>query len=206
MLTTAFLVKIPENTGKISKNKRKGVTYIEYTYDRKYIPEKKYNIALRTTIGKMDTSDPTMMYPNPNFEKYFPDIVLPDPGKEASRSSCIRVGSFLVIKKTIDDYKLINHLTPWDERGKGIILDLAAYSIICENNAAQYYSDYAYNHPILTPNHKVYSDSTISRFLSEINDDDRLDFLNNWNTNRNHKDKIYITLVVKSTQAVNSVV
>ena len=68
-----FLVKIPENTGKISKNKRKDVTYIEYTYDRKYIPEKKYNVPLRTTIGKMDPSDPTMMYPNPNFEKYFPE-------------------------------------------------------------------------------------------------------------------------------------
>lgn len=73
-----FLVKIPKNTGKISKNKRKNVTYIEYTYAKKYIPEKKYNISLRTTIGKLDTSDPTMMYPNPNFEKYFPDVVLPD--------------------------------------------------------------------------------------------------------------------------------
>ena len=98
-----FLVKIPENTAKISKNKRKDVTYIEYTYDSKYIPEKKYNIPLRTTIGKMDPSDPTMMYPNPNFEKYFPDVVLPDTEKDASRSSCIRVGAFLVIKKIIDD-------------------------------------------------------------------------------------------------------
>lgn len=162
-----FLVKIPENTGRISKNKRKDVTYIEYTYGRKYIPEKKYNVAQRTTIGKMDPSNPTMMYPNPNFEKYFPDIVLPDPGKDASRSSCIRVGAFLVIKKIIDDYKLLDHLSNWDERGRGLLLDLAAYSIICENNAAQYYPDYAYNHLILTPKHKIYSDSTISRFLSQ---------------------------------------
>ena len=145
-----FLVKIPENTGKISKNKRKDVTYIEYTYDRKYIPEKKYNVPLRTTIGKMDPSDPTMMYPNPNFEKYFPDVVLPDTEKDASRSSCIRVGAFLVIKKIIDDYKLQNYLSSWDDRGKGLLLDLAAYSIISENNAAQYYPDYAYNHPVLT--------------------------------------------------------
>ena len=80
-----FLVKIPKNTGKISKNKRKNVTYIEYTYAKKYIPEKKYNISLRTTIGKLDTSDPTMMYPNPNFEKYFPDVVLPDTQKDVSQ-------------------------------------------------------------------------------------------------------------------------
>lgn len=188
-----FLVKIPENTGRISKNKHKGVTYIEYTYDRKYIPEKKYNVALRTTIGKMDTSDPTMMYPNPNFEKYFPDIVLPDSGKEASNSSCIRVGAIMVIKKIIADYKLREHLQSWDERRQGLLLDLAAYSIINEKNAAQYYPDYAYNHPVLTPNNKIYSDSTISRFLSEIGEDERVSFLNNWNEKRNHREKIYIS-------------
>ncbi|WP_268885815.1 hypothetical protein [Blautia liquoris] len=32
-----FAVKIPENTGKISKNKRGNTTYIEYTYDRVYL-------------------------------------------------------------------------------------------------------------------------------------------------------------------------
>ena len=32
-----FHVKIPENTGRISLNKRKGTTYVEYTYGRKYI-------------------------------------------------------------------------------------------------------------------------------------------------------------------------
>ena len=81
-----------ENPGKISKNKRKDVTYIEYTYDRKYIPEKKYNIPLRTTIGKMNPSDPT-----------------------------------------------------------------------------------------------------ISRFLSEICEDERIAFLNDWNEKRNHREKIYIS-------------
>lgn len=34
-----FLVKIPENTGKISLNKRGGTTYIEYTYGRRYTRE-----------------------------------------------------------------------------------------------------------------------------------------------------------------------
>ena len=71
-----FLVKIPENTGKISKNKRGNTTYIEYTYGRKYVPEKKYNVPQRTTIGKQSADSPEMMYPNPSFEKYFPDIVL----------------------------------------------------------------------------------------------------------------------------------
>lgn len=152
-----FLVKIPENTGKISKNKRGKTTYIEYTYGRKYLPDKKYNVPQRTTIGKMSDSDSTMMYPNPNFEKFFPEVSLPDCNPSA-RSSCIKVGAFLVIKKIIEDYGLFDHLNSWDERGKGLLLDLAAYSIISENNAAQHYPEYAYNHPSLTPGHTVQFD------------------------------------------------
>ena len=45
------LVNIPKNTGKISRNKRGKTTYIEYTYSREYLPEKKYNVARRTTIA-----------------------------------------------------------------------------------------------------------------------------------------------------------
>lgn len=188
-----FLVKIPENTGKISKNKRGNTTYIEYTYGRKYNPYKKYNVPQRTTIGKMSSSDDTKMYPNPNFEKYFPDVALPEENDESSRSSCVRVGSYLVIKKIAEDYQLFDHLDNWDDRGKGLLLDLAAYSIISENNAAQHYPEYAYNHPLMTPEHKIYSDSTISRFLTEISADDRVNFLNSWNEHRNHDERIYIS-------------
>ena len=39
-----FLVKIPENTGKITVNRRGETTYIEYTYARHYNAEKKYNV------------------------------------------------------------------------------------------------------------------------------------------------------------------
>lgn len=188
-----FLVKIPENTGKISKNKRGNTTYIEFTYGRKYNPDKKYNVPQRTTIGKMSSSDDTMMYPNPNFEKYFPDVALPEENDDSARSSCVRVGSYLVIKKIAEDYQLFDHLDNWDDRGKGLLLDLAAYSIVSENNAAQHYPEYAYNHPLMTPEHKIYSDSTISRFLTEISADDRVNFLNNWNEHRNHDERIYIS-------------
>lgn len=188
-----FLVKTPENTGKISKNKRGNTTYIEYTYGRKYNPKKQYNVPQRTTIGKLSDEDSTMMYPNPNFEKFFPEVNLPEESNGSSRSSCVRVGAFLVIKKIIEEYKLFNHLNSWDQRGRGLLLDLAAYSIISENNEAQHYPEYAYNHPLITPEHKIYSDSTISRLLSEISADERIDFLNSWNECRNHKEHIYIS-------------
>ena len=38
--------------GKIFERTIKGVTYINYEYDRVYKPDKKYNIPKRTTIGK----------------------------------------------------------------------------------------------------------------------------------------------------------
>jgi transposase len=189
-----FLVKIPENTGRITANRRGDTTYIEYTYARKYNAEKKYNVPQRTTIGKQSKADPTMMQPNQNFAKFFPEIALPDERSSSGRSSCLRIGAYLVIRKIMEDYKLPEILSDyWDERGVGLFLDLAAYSIICENNAGQYYPDYAYNHPQLTERMKIYSDSTVSRFLASISDDDSVGFLNRWNASRNHREQIYIS-------------
>lgn len=189
-----FLVKIPENTGKITVNRRGDTTYIEYTYARKYIPEKKYNVPKRTTIGKQSKADMTMMQPNQNFVKFFPEIPLPDERNNSKRSSCLRIGAYLVIRKIMEEYNLTEILSDyWDNRGVGLFLDLVTYSIICENNAGQYYPDYAYNHPLLTENMKIYSDSTVSRFLASISTDDEVGFLNNWNSTRNHRERIYIS-------------
>jgi len=53
-------------------------------------------------------------------------------------------------------------------KDSGLFLDLTAYTIITENNAGQYYPDYAYNHPLFTNKMKVYSDSKISSFIHNI--------------------------------------
>ena len=189
-----FQVKIPENTGRITVNRRGDTTYIEYTFARKYIPEKKYNVPQRTTIGKQSKADLTMMQPNQNFVKFFPEVALPDERNNSNRSSCLRIGAYLVIRKIMEEYNLLEILSDyWDNRGVGLFLDLAAYSIICENNAGQYYPDYAYNHPLLTEDMKIYSDSTVSRFLASISNDDSVGFLNRWNASRNHREQIYIS-------------
>lgn len=54
----------------------------------------------------------------------------------------------------------------------GLFLDLTAYTSIAENNAAQYYPDYAYNHPLFTNGMPIYSDSEVSTFLRDIKRDD----------------------------------
>ena len=189
-----FVVKIPEQTGRITENSRGDTTYIEYTYERSYDPEKKYNVPKRTTIGKQSKADPAMMQPNQNFLKFFPDVVLPDEKTGPRRSCCLRAGAFIILKKIIDEYRLPELLSGYfSNKDAGLLLDLAAYSIICENNAAQYYPDYAYSHPLFTEAMHVYSDSKVSAFLSSVTDEQSTGFLNSWNETRDHREKIYIT-------------
>ncbi len=47
-------------------------------------------------------------------------------------------------------------------KGSRSLPDLAAYSIVTENNAGQYYPEYAYNYPLFTQGMKLYSDSKVS--------------------------------------------
>jgi len=188
-----YLVQIPNVKGKIYKQTRKGVTYINYEYARVYKPEKKYNIPKRTTIGKACNNNKMMMYPNPNFLKYFPEAVIPEEKTTNNRSSCLRVGTHLILQKIIRDYNLDKIVEDVIGKDSGLFLDLIAYSIITENNAGQYYPDYAYNHALFTNDMRIYSDSKVSKFLNSITDNQSVEFLNKWNRNRNHKEKIYIS-------------
>ena len=188
-----FTVEIPVIKGKIYEKTIKGVVYINYEYDRIYKPEKKYNIPKRTTIGKRSEDNPTLMYPNSNYLKFFPESELPPEAERTDRSSCLRVGATLVIQKIIRDYKLDDMVKRIIGRDNGLFLDLAAYSIIAENNAGQYYPDYAYNHPLLTDNMHIYSDSKVSDFLASLTDNQSIGFLNEWNAARNHRERIYIS-------------
>ena len=176
------------------RRKKKDVVYIEYEYDRIYDPVRQYTFPKRVTIGKLSETDPELMQPNQNFLKYFPDAELPETKNRTSRSSCLRVGAYFVLRKIIEEYNLVELLGGYfEQRDLGLFLDLAVYSIIAENNAAQYYPDYTYNHPLFTNGMKQYSDSTVSDFLNSVTDDQSIGFLNSWNETRNHREKIYIS-------------
>ena len=189
-----FLVKVPTVKGKITRRKKSNVVYIEYEYDRVYDPSRKYTFPKRVTIGKLSDTDPEFMKPNQNFLKYFPDAELPESKSRTSRSSCLRVGAYFVLRKIIEECSLKDILGKYfRSRDMGLFLDLAVYSIIAENNAAQYYPDYTYNHPLFAEKMKQYSDSTVSDFLNSVTDDQSTGFLNTWNESRNYREKIYIS-------------
>ena len=188
-----FLVPVPVGS-KIVKQKKKGVTYIDYEYDRTYDKVAKYTRPKRSTVGKQSSDDPSMMFPNQNFLKYFPDIQLPFTHERDRRSSCLKVGSYFVIRKILEKTGIREILEKYfEEPDYGLLLDFAAYSIITENNAGQYYPDYAYCHPLFTREMAVYSDSTVSDFFNRITVDQRQGFLNEWNERRDHRERIYIT-------------
>ena len=201
-----FVAKIPDVAGKITRRKKGDSIYIEYEYNRIYDRARQFTIAKRSTIGKQSKSDFVMMQPNQNFLKYFPDAELPEEKDRTSRSSCLRIGAYIVIRKIINDYGIPAMLSEhFEEKELGLFLDLASYSIISENNAGQYYPDYAYNHPLFTQGMRIYSDSKVSDFLRAITDNQNVGFLNAWNESKNHREKIYFSYdsTNKSSQAGN---
>ena len=188
-----YTVEIPQVKGKIVLNKTNNTTYVCYEFDRVYNPEKKYNTPKRTTIGKICPDKPGMMFPNMNYLKFFPSAEIPEE-KYGGRSSCQRIGTHLVIEKLIKDCNLDSLLSNvFNEKDLGLFLDLVAYTIITEDNAGQYYPDYAYNHPLFTSGMRIYSDSKVSSFLNEMTADQRIGFLNAWNETKSHREKIYIS-------------
>ena len=186
-------VKIPKDGGNISIKTINGTPYVYIERGRTYSTEKKYSIPKRTCIGKRDPEQPEFMYPNEKFLKFFPRELLPSEKDGKIRSGCLHVGAFFVIRKIISDYKLDEMIARIIGQDAGLFLDLAAYSIITEDNAGQYYPDYAYNHALFTDGMRVYSDSKVSDFLRDVTIDQRIQFLNEWNSKRDHRERIYIS-------------
>lgn len=89
----------------------------------------KYNIPKRTTIGKKCDDNPTMMYPSPNFIKYFPDVELPVDEGGSDRSSCLRVGTYMVLEKVMIE-SILSRIVPYiynDGRCKDASGDIFSY-------------------------------------------------------------------------------
>ena len=186
-------VKIPEMKGKIITKKKGSTTYILYQYGNEYNPEKRYAVPLRTIVGKVSAEDPSVMFPNEKFQIYFPDTQIPEELPFAYRSCCLKLGSCVIIRKVLDEYKLAPMLRKRFGDDTGLILDLVSYLIVEEENAGQYYPDYAFTHPLHTEKMTIYSDSKVSRLLSSITKDQCISFLDDWNKHQDHKGRIYIS-------------
>ena len=167
-----FFVKIPDIKGKITRKPKGNSVYINYEYAREYNRKRQYNVPKRVIIGKASKTDSAMMIPNQNYLTYFPEAELPEEKFDSKRSSCLRIGTHLIIKSILEEYGLPEILSrQFDSKELGLFEDLISYSLICEDNAGQYYPDYAYNHPLFTEKMHIYSDTKVSAFLNDITKD-----------------------------------
>ena len=187
-------VKIPEIPGKITRRKMGNNVYVLLETGRVYDPKRQFNVPQRVTIGKLvaDTDD-ALMYPNEKFLELFPER-RPVPQEQAPvRSNTISAGTFIALDSIVREYELRGLLKNAFGNDAGFILDLAAYMIINEGNASQYYPDYARRHPLFTESMAVKSDSSVSRLLTRMSRDQITAFLDAWNDRQDHRQRIYIS-------------
>lgn len=133
------------------------------------------------------------MYPNEKYQEFFPDAVTPEERPEAYRSCALRIGSYIIIQKVLNEYHIPQMLQKQLKKDCGLFLDLVAYLIVNEDNAGQYYPDFAFCHPLFSDQMRIYSDVTVSRLLKSITREQTIGFLNDWNKKRDHTQQIYIS-------------
>lgn len=188
-----FSVSIPSASG-ISIKTIRGVSYVYFSRNV-YSAEKKRTIPVGTSIGKVLLEDSTRMFPNQKFYSFFPEEEnnIPEIKESVTRSKCLRVGSYIVIRNLIQKLHLEKIAQQIFQDKAGLFLDFMAYSIVTENNAGQYYPDYAFNHPLFTKDMRLYSDATLSNFFKECAKDKTVEFLNLWNEHMDHLQQIYVS-------------
>lgn len=187
------LVPVPTVKGKMMRRKEHLATYVLYEYGRTYNKKTRMTNPKRSTIGKVYDKDPSLMYPNEKYFEYFAGDKIVPVRENAEHSAAIKAGAYIVLSNIIDELKLYDYLEPLFQEKTRLLLDLALYSIITEDNAAQHYPDYAFNHPLLTDGMHIYSDSTLSSFIGHITPEERFGFINAWNAAMDKKQRIYVS-------------
>ena len=188
-----FTVPIPAVKGKITRMKKGNFTYIQLETGRVYLPERKYTIPERVSIGKVDPDHPDMMFPNEKYSDLFPDKPMPEERPEEDRSCALRIGSYAVIQKVLKEFRLPMLLEKHLGQDCGLFLDLVSFMIIDEENIGLHYPDFAFCHPLFSKGMTIFSDVKVSRLLNSVSRDQIIGFLNDWNEGRDRKQRIYIS-------------
>lgn len=188
-----FTVPVPQVRGKIITKKKGTSSYILFQYGQEYNSAKRYSVPQRAIIGKTAPDSPGLMYPNERYTDFFPETVMPEELPEAYRSCCLRIGSYVIIQSVLKEYGLPQLLEKWLKEKSGLFLDLVSYLIVDEENAGQYYPDFAFSHPLFSEGMRIYSDSSVSRLLASIGKEQTLGFLADWNKKRDKRQRIYLS-------------
>ena len=173
-------VKRPEGTKLFKRNNSK---YVYHVISSTYIPAKKYNKDVKKCIGKLCDDDSTLMWPNENFELYYPGIItttaiLPE---LPALSDTLRVGTYTVLKHIAKQEGLTKIL----ENVHGVkdanrLFDVMLYLITAQSAAFVHYEPFMRSH--VMESCEIISDVTISKLLKEVvSEDNRYEMLRLWN-------------------------
>lgn len=193
-------VPVPEAKGKIvlQRQKKQECVYVLYEYDRVYDKQKQYNVPKRACVGKLDSSDEKRMFPNENYYRFFSSPLGERSLFSDGRSSCVKVGLFLVVRRIwsdllgIEDF-LVDKLG-FD--GAGVFLDYAAGLVVGED-----YASYAWNHPLFFSG-RAYSDRVCEKVVN-ADADLYSEFISWWNSRgRNGKKRVNVFFDSDSLSAV----
>lgn len=190
-----FSVPIAAVPGKTVILKKQGAKYhyVLLEISRKYDDKKKFTSAKRILIGRVCEEDESLMHPNDEFLKRFPEFKVPEDYDNSPRSCCLQIGTYIVIKKIIEERQLDEIVKKRFGDDAGLFCDLASYFIVDEDNAGQYYPDYAFKHPLFSKEMRICSDSKVSRAYKNCTKDQIIAFLDDWNKKKDHRQRIYIS-------------
>lgn len=182
MFYSHIVVKKPENCVIYPRN-----NYVYYTAMKIYIKEKKHNQNKRILIGKM--IDQVNMIPNDNAREFFPEWFEDDLPPELSDT--LMIGNTILIDHIMNELQISPLLESIFGSDTPLIKDLTQYMIIEETTTIQHFLSLMRRLPVFS--HRIYSDSTISRFLKDkIKYRDTDLFLKSWN-NMHKSEAVYIS-------------
>ncbi|WP_416327789.1 IS1634 family transposase [[Eubacterium] hominis] len=176
-------VKCPDRTVLVHS---KSGTYVYLTQKVEYKPELQCSRPKRVAIGKLNEDGD--LIPNSQYFKLFEkEEMLLDP---SDRGDFISFGPRMVFHLISEQIGLYEVLSSVFKKECDMILDIASFMIMSENNVMQYFEDYAYNHALF--NEKVFSDIAIGRLLQGLNIKDIDLFIKSWVKLHTNKE-IYIS-------------
>lgn len=185
-------VKRPEGTKLFKRNDNK---YVYHVISSTYIPARKYNKDVKKCIGKLCDDDSTLMWPNDNFELYYPGTIamtaiLPEP---PALSDTLRVGTYAVLRHIAKQEgltQILENVHGVEDAGR--IFDVMLYLITAQSAAFVHYEPFMRSH--LMESCEIISDVAISKLLKEVVcEDNRHEMLRQWNkAHSSNAEMIYI--------------
>lgn len=168
--------------------KKKAGFYVYVNTKLIYLKDKGYNENKRVCIGKLVEENAKKMITNKNYEKLYGKEELPE---APDQSDTLKTGLYVTLSKSMHDMSLDVLLDNAYGEDSPLMQDVVQYMISTEDNAMQYFPDYAFENAIHSDH--VHSDDDIGEMFRRQTVKQHDYFLKNWNELHKDVHSIYIS-------------